>query len=498
MVLPVLSRLLPPKPGFDGQGATDGSRAWPVTSRIAASPAGSAVRTAVQSTPATFTLARHKAQPIAAVIARLTITAAAAYLVAGLMPSGNQSVLAPLTALIVVQVTMFQTIRNAAQRVISVIAGVIVALGFSVFVGLTWWSLTILIAAGLAIGYALRLGVHILEVPISAMLILSLNPQTAAVGRIVETLIGAGVGMLGGLIFAPLRLQSAEGAIDDLSRDLAGLLEQIATDLAEASEAASADERLSRARTIDHEIQRVDRALAEAEDSSRMNPRARTLAHANVALRDGLETLEHTSVTVRGIARAIADSARLEAGPLAYEDVRQRLASTLRELAAAITDFGRLVRADILTGGEGSIARQRVEADLMRRLADSRQHEDELAGLVREEPAAGVEGWQLGGELLTHLSRLSDELQVEHRARARERWPRSDSRWSARIRQARIPLGRRARLRAADPGQPEQKMGEPRWPRAGWQCRAERLSVRYRNASRHPGETSADCRSHCG
>ncbi|HWN16863.1 MAG TPA: hypothetical protein VNU02_23600, partial [Candidatus Dormibacteraeota bacterium] len=82
------------------------------------------------------------------------------------------------------------------------------------------------------IGYALHLGVHILEVPISAMLILSLDTRTAAVSRIVETLIGTGVGMLGGLIFAPLRVQPAEEAIDDLSRDLAGLLEQIATDLA--------------------------------------------------------------------------------------------------------------------------------------------------------------------------------------------------------------------------------------------------------------------------
>jgi hypothetical protein len=418
-------------------------KAAPVTSRLAGSQASMAVRTAVQSAPATLTLARRKAQPVAAWIARLTITATIAYLLAGVTSAGQRSVLAPLTALIVVQVTMFQTIRSALQRVVSVVAGVLVALAFSAFLGLTWWSLAILIAAGLALGSALHLGRHILEVPISAMLILSLDNRTAAISRIVETFIGAGSGMLGGLIFAPLRVQPAEEAIEDLSRDVAGLLEAIAADLAVGPEPGIADERLFRARTISGEIQRVDHALAEAEESLRMNPRARALAHANVALRDGLETLEHAAVTVRGIARSIADSARMEAGPLRDEAIRERVAAALHELAAAITDFGRLVRADILTGGTGSAVRQRVEADLMRRLADARQHEEALAEIVKDEPRAGVPGWQLGGELLTHLTRLSDELQVEHRARARERWPRPDARWPARIRHARFHRRRR-------------------------------------------------------
>ncbi|MGN6680880.1 MAG: aromatic acid exporter family protein, partial [Streptosporangiaceae bacterium] len=133
-------------------------KAAPVTSRLAGSQASVAVRSAVHSAPATLTLARHKAQPAAAWIARLTVTATFAYLLAGLMPAGQRSVLAPLTALIVVQVTMFQTIRSALQRVVSVVAGVLVALAFSAFLGFTWWSLAILIAAGLAIGSALHLG----------------------------------------------------------------------------------------------------------------------------------------------------------------------------------------------------------------------------------------------------------------------------------------------------------------------------------------------------
>ncbi len=256
----------------------------------------------VQAAPATLTLVRHKAQPIAASIARLSITATCACSLGRLLPTGERSVLAPLTALIV-QVTMYQTIRSALQRVVSVIAGLLVALAFSVVVGLTWWSLAILIAAGLAIGYALRLGIQrLLEVPISAMLILSLDTRTAAILRILETLIGAGTGMLGGLVFAPLRIQPAEEAVYDLSRQLSGLLEQMATDIVTGLDEGAAEDRLYRARQVVGEIQKVDQALAKAAESLRLNPRGRSLAHASVALRDGLETLEHAAVTARDLS----------------------------------------------------------------------------------------------------------------------------------------------------------------------------------------------------
>ena len=99
--------------------------------------------------------------------------------------------LAPLTALLVVQATRYQTMRSAVQRVASVVAGVVVALGFTAAVGFTWWSLGLVIAVALAIGSVLGLGDHMLEVPISAMLILSLDSGSAATGRVVDTLRGS-------------------------------------------------------------------------------------------------------------------------------------------------------------------------------------------------------------------------------------------------------------------------------------------------------------------
>ena len=56
----------------------------------------------------TLTLVRHRAQPTAATIVRLTVTAVFAYLLALLLPNASRPVMAPLTALLVVQVSIEQ------------------------------------------------------------------------------------------------------------------------------------------------------------------------------------------------------------------------------------------------------------------------------------------------------------------------------------------------------------------------------------------------------
>ena len=63
-------------------------------------------------------------------------------------------------------------------------------------------------------GLAAPAGEQRLEVPISAMLILSLDTKSAANGRLVGTLIGAGAGLLAGLILAPSREQPAAEDIE--------------------------------------------------------------------------------------------------------------------------------------------------------------------------------------------------------------------------------------------------------------------------------------------
>ena len=309
--------------------------------------ARSTVRAVVRATPETLTLARRRAQPGAVYITRLTLTAVFAYLLA-LQFAGNKGpVLAPLTALLVIQVSLSHTLRSAGRRVLSVVAGVLVAVGLSAIVGFTWWSLAMLIAVALAVGLILRLGDDLLEVPISAMLILSAaGSKTAASSRVIETLIGAGAGLIGGLLFAPVRLQPAEEAIEELTGQLADLLRRIAADAGDGADAARSAERLSQARALGREIQRVEGALNDSEESLRLNPRARILPGAAIPLRTGLETLEHAAVTVRVIARWMTEASRPDVpSPLHDPAIRGCLAEILGELAVAVGAIGDHVRA---------------------------------------------------------------------------------------------------------------------------------------------------------
>jgi len=369
---------------------------------------GAAARTITQRAPATLTLVRQRAQPTAETIVRLAVTAVFAYLVALLVPGTSRPVLAPLTALLVVQVSIYQTLRSAVRRIAAVVAGVLLALGLSAWVGFTWWSLGIVIAVGLAVGYALHLGDTVLEVPVSAMLILSVGTTSAATQRVVETFVGTAAGLVAGFVLTSPRVQPAEEAIEELCRAMAGLLDRMAAGLAGGSVQASVGGWLAQARSLGAEIRRVDDALRQAEESTKLNPRSLRLPHSTITLRESLETLEHEAITLRVLARVLADSARLpdEDNPLRDPDVCRGLADTLRELAAAVRTYGGLATEFAAPGHD------RLQAELQQHLAAARDEQDRLAERLDTDPAARPVGWPLRGELISQLDRFRTEFEA--------------------------------------------------------------------------------------
>ncbi len=186
----------------------------------------------------------------------------------------------------------------------------------SAWLGFTWWSLGITVAVALAIGYALHLGDTVLEVPISAMLILSVTTErSAAFGRVFETLVGAAAGLLAGFLFARPKVQPAVEALADLCDKMASLLDEMANGLRDGSINEHASNWLRQARSLDGEIHRVDEALRHAEESIRLNPRSVLLPEVVTNLPGGLETLEHAAMTVRLLARLLSDSTRVPRRP---------------------------------------------------------------------------------------------------------------------------------------------------------------------------------------
>ncbi len=297
---------------------------------------GEAAKAVARRQAGQLTVVRRRAQPTAVYIARLTLTAVFAYLLALQLPGGStRSVLAPLTALLVVQATLFHTIRSAIQKVLAVTAGVLAAVAVAAYVPFSWWVLGLLIAGTLVLGIVLRLREEILEVPISAMLIFSVDSHAAATSRITETLVGAAAGLAAGLVLAPLRVQPAKDAVGDLSRQMADLLSQMADGLAEVPDPRRAAEWLDRTRALRGEIERVDDALAQAEESVRLNPRRLRFGDPAAGLREGVDTLERAATDMRVLARSVADR---------HADRAGRRGPGLRPAARGRTGVRRLLR----------------------------------------------------------------------------------------------------------------------------------------------------------
>lgn len=286
---------------------------------------------------------------------RITVAATASYLVASLFFPSTQPLLAPLTAMLVVQVTPLSLLASGLDRVIAVVAGVALAVGFAAVVPLEWWSLGVLILISITIGQFLRLRSNLVEVAISAMLVLgvgAIGAEAAAWQRIAETLVGATVGIIATLVFPPKVGSSDAGrAIDGLADAVSELLVRAAGELAAMAEgdphrlSGAAREWLDDARRITHDIPVVGAALLRAEESRRLNVRAVGTPHVEPGLRQGLEALEHTSVAIRGLMRSVAEASDGDwLDQDSASDVLRDLAETFRTLAAGADAFGELVR----------------------------------------------------------------------------------------------------------------------------------------------------------
>lgn len=356
---------------------------------------------------------------------RITVAAVCSYVAALLLFPGTQPLLAPLTAMLVVQVTPVSLLASGLDRVVAVVVGVSLAVAFATVVPLEWWSLGILIFVSITVGQALRLRDNLIEVAISGMLVLgvgALGAGAAASQRIAETLVGAAIGVAANLLFPPRIPTSDAGraiegladAVSDLLRRSADALEQLVAEDEPVAPAAASW--LGDARLITHhDVPRVGAALLQAEQGRRLNVRAVGTPDLGPGLRHGLESLEHTALAVRSMYRALADASAGRPAWLAADtagDVLLGLVQTFRELAAAVDAFGELVRLEAAPVGQVQSADFAALREAMAGLPEARARL-ELLGTAATEP----ELQELQASVLSTVRRVERELDLAQRAR---------------------------------------------------------------------------------
>lgn len=364
------------------------------------------------SYPTSWSAVPARLRPAVAQIGRLTAAAVMAYLVANAVTPGILDLTAPLTALLVVQASTVGTLQMGLVRVGAVLTGVLVAVGLASTIGLSWWSLALVIAASLVLARMLRLGEQSLETPISAMLILAVSaPEMAAEGRVLNTLIGTAIG-IGFSVLVPVSIPSARAtsAVRRVAHAQAALLDEVALTLADraphAEEVQAWTEWLE---DIEHDVDAAERAVQAVEESRRLNARALAAAKIHPGLRAALDRLDRCLTAERAlvvvIGRESPDDA--PADTAAAPELRRAFAVVLDDVADAVRSSGDLVSAQF--GGASVDRVDDLRARTTEAVQETRAVLTELV-LLDVDPRRQTSLWMLQGSVLAAVEQILLQL----------------------------------------------------------------------------------------
>ncbi len=377
--------------------------------------------------PATWREVPGRLRPTLFSVARLTAAGIVSYLLTLILTDGAVDLTGPLTALLVLQASAYSTLKMGIIRIGAVLSGVLVATLLSTWIGLTWWSLGAAIAASLLLAKVLRLGEQTIEVPISAMLILGVaNHDIAAEIRVLNTLIGASVGVAFNLLYPPAM------PIGQAGRSVLRVAEAAAEPLDTAADAFvsgpvgrdQVEEWLDRVRAANRRASQATQTVTHLRDSRRLNPRALGTADVAPVLATGLDNLEHCLLALRALFVVL----RTEVPPQEQEDdpygeeLRAAFAVVLHDVADCLRAFGGLVVAE----AEGR------EEETEQALADSldilRETQAILAELILVNATDNPSSWLLRGSILAAVQQVLAQLDLEDRARMHRAWKEEQER----------------------------------------------------------------------
>jgi hypothetical protein len=252
-----------------------------------------------------------------ATVAKSGFAAGVSWWLASVVTNIPDPVLAPLTALVVVQVSVRASLRTAIERSIAVVLGVLVALAIGDALGLNGLTVGFLVAGSLAVSeLVLRLpAASARQVPISVLVVLStVTPDRVRFGgqRLLDTVIGAAVGVIVSLAFPASRLVDAHQTIERLGDSLATLLDEMGVGLTEPWSVQQTEQWRRRARTTrERLVAQAAEAVGQGRESARWNVRDRRHIDALGRFEDEMPRLGRAAIGVSVISRGLDDQARL-------------------------------------------------------------------------------------------------------------------------------------------------------------------------------------------
>ena len=338
-------------------------------------------------------------------IAKSAGAAVVAWQVATVALHSHQPFLAPLAALITVHATVYQSVRGAAQHVLAVLAGVLLAFLAARTLGVEWYSLGLVLVVALVIARWQRLGDSALQVPTTALLALTIAggvQDTALEARVVETLVGAVIGAATNLlVLPPVHLRSSRDAIASIASGVARLLRSVADGVRDEWGRDEAQDWLERARRLDKLVREARSTTEQGRESLRLNPRANpsALPIDPAALDRAVDSLEHVAVQCRSITATLLDAVTEDGARLLTGDFLSTYAEVLIDVAVAFEALA-----------DGETGDQEVE-NLRGAVRAGGDKWRLLRSRIQDEELAQRDSLPTYGSLLIDAERILDELE---------------------------------------------------------------------------------------
>ncbi|MGW6487797.1 hypothetical protein [Streptomyces sp. NPDC055056] len=313
--------------------------------------------------------------------------AVAAWAVVGAWWDAPMALMAPWTAVALVQGTVYRSVRTGVQQLALIAAGTFLAAGAAMITGNVMAAMALALPPAALLGIHNRFGDQGVYAPTTVIFALAYGTLSGEdmAHRLAETAVGAVIGIsVNALLLPPVHLRGVEEALSAMAREHSSLLRMMADDLAAGYAEEDAARWRGRVAQISASLEGLRNARIWNRESYRFNPGQRMrrgFRDAPSIDRDAYweRFLDRTSAIVDNLAAAAGEERGLAQPPPA------RLMLLARLLGAV---------ADVCEWDRTRWGLHSDEADLARRDAAEDRAEQALvrlkSGLADEEPETVV------------------------------------------------------------------------------------------------------------
>ena len=305
-----------------------------------------------------------------------------AWAVAGWWWNAPMAVLAPWTALFLVQRTVYRSLVSGLQQFAVVVTGTLLAAGAGALTHNTMAAMALALPLTVLLGNYARFGAEGLYAPTAALFVLGYGSYTGfdILHRLLETLLGAVIGIcVNAFVLPPVHSRDARRLRGRLPEECAALLHTVADGLREPYDQGEARGWYDRAVQLTDVVTDLRAARRWSEEGNRLNPAHRMRRSASEPPPAGWDlTWDRVAEDIRATMRTLTEATVLP------DDVPGIL-STLLRAAGDVLDLRESDGADDRRRAEAAATAAEAHHRLTHVLADGRSETTpELGGLTAD------------------------------------------------------------------------------------------------------------------